>query len=67
MKKKNGEYYLYFEDVITISGVKGLVVNARICLKKSTLVTWLDTFKKKTDASKELSSIYLSEAEEGEE
>lgn len=39
VKKKNREYYLYFEDVTTISGVKVLIVNARICFKKSTLVT----------------------------
>lgn len=63
VKKKNGEYYIYFEDVTRIHGIRGLVVNARICLKKSTLVTWLDTFEKKTDASKELSSIYLDEKE----
>ena len=62
--KKNREYYIYFEDLGQISGVGSMVVNARICLKKSTLVTWLNTFEQKTDAAKELSSLYLSEEKE---
>lgn len=63
VKRKNKEYYIYFEDVTTINGVKGLVVNARICLKKSTMIRWLDVFEKKNDIAKELSSIYLNDKE----
>lgn len=61
VKRKNKEYYIYFEDVTTINKVKGLVVNARICLKKSTMVRWLDTFEKKNDEAKELSSLYIGD------
>ena len=46
--KDNREYYLFFEDVATIRGLNGaLVVNSRVCLKKSTLIAWIDFFEQK--------------------
>lgn len=66
VKKDSGEYYIYLEDVTTVRSVTGLVVNSRICLKKSTLISWLDTFEKKSEAGRRLESIYLESVDEEE-
>lgn len=58
VKKVNKEYYIYFEDVTNISGYSGLFVNARMCLKKSTLIEWLNIFEKKSEAVKNLKSLF---------
>ena len=58
VKKYKKEFYIYLEDVTGINGLEGIFVSARICLKKSTLITWLDTFEKKNDISRTLSSVF---------
>lgn len=49
VKKYQQEFYISLEDVTTLKGLAGIFVSARICLKKSTLITWLDTFENKND------------------
>ena len=54
--KEKGDYYIYFEDVTTIRGLQeALVVNSRACLKKSTLIGWIDFFEKNKYADELLS------------
>lgn len=49
--KYKSEYYIYMEDVKTESGK--LIVNARIILKRSTLIKWIDIFEGKAKEAKE--------------
>lgn len=51
------ESYFYFEDVTEIRGIQGLFVVARICLRKTTLIGWIDFFERKVDSAKCLSSL----------
>ncbi len=60
-KKINKEYYMYFEDVTEIKGLKGLFATARICLKKSTLTEWLDIFERRNTTAERMKSLFASE------
>lgn len=62
-KKKNKEFYFYFEDVTEIKGIKGLFAVARICLKKTTLLEWLNLFERNSEAAKKMESLYVQEAD----
>lgn len=57
--KHDKEYYIYFEDVTEMRNIKGLVVTARICLKKTTLIEWLNIFEKKSEKAKSMTSLYV--------
>ena len=46
------EFYIYMEDVNDSGGYNK--VNARMCLKKSTLFEWIEFFELKTEEAKEL-------------
>lgn len=54
---QNEQYYL-FEDVCNIKNLSGIYVTARICLKKVTLISWIDFLEKKSIEAKELYSLY---------
>lgn len=58
VKRDHNEYYIFMEDVGTINTLSGLYVNARICLKKSDMITLLEFFEKKSNEAKNLSSLY---------
>jgi len=58
VKKTHGEYYIYLEDVGTIRQLSGIFVMARICLKKATLIRWIDLFERKSENAKRLYSLY---------
>lgn len=49
---KDKEFYVYLEDVNSSGGVNK--VNARICLKKSTLINWINFFEQNTEEAKKL-------------
>ena len=49
-QKHNKEYYIFMEDVKPEHGK--LIVNARMILKRSTLIKWIDIFECKTEEAK---------------
>jgi len=53
-KKIGGEYYIYFEDVCKRKKSNKIVVSARMCLKKSTLIAWIDLFEHKSQKAEKL-------------
>lgn len=58
IKGRGREPFFFFEDVSTIPGISGIVVVARVCLKISTLLGWIDLFERKSDVAKKLSSLF---------
>lgn len=57
--RRNGEFYISMEDVTELQGLNGLYVVARICLKKSTLISLMDFFERKSDKAKQLYSLHI--------
>lgn len=51
-RKYNREFYIYMEDVRQIDSI--FVVNARIILKKKTLIEWIDIFECRSEKAKKL-------------
>ena len=51
-KKHNKEFYMFMEDVKEVN--KQFTVNARIVLKKKTLLNWIDIFECKSEEAKKL-------------
>ena len=51
-RKYNREFYIYMEDVRQIDS--RFVVNARIILKKKTLIEWIDIFECRSEKTKKL-------------
>lgn len=56
--RDHNEYFIFMEDVTTISRLPGLYVTARMCFKKSSLISLIDFFEKKGDRAQELSSLF---------
>lgn len=52
VKKHNKEFYIFMEDVREV--YNQLAVNARIVLKKKTLLNWIDIFECKSEEAKKL-------------
>ena len=56
----NNECYFYMEDVTEIKDLTGLFAVARICVKKQTLLAWIDLLEKKNpSANQKLKSLFL--------
>lgn len=57
--RDHNEYYIFMEDVSKINGLSGLYVTARMCIRKSSLISLVEFFEKKGDRARELSSLFL--------
>lgn len=57
-KTYNHQEYLFLEDVNRVQNLQGLYIHARICIKITTLIEWIDLFEKRSTKAIELSSLY---------